>query len=144
MPIHPDLRQHYGRAWREEIRPRILERAGHCCEQCGKPDRWQIATVTMPYWPRMYWRPFSPAYAPWRNAFGEATVLQFPEKDVRRITVILTVAHLNHIAGDNRDENLKALCQWCHLHYDHLHHKTSRSTRKDAARPLLAVTQAEL
>ena len=36
--------------------------------------------------------------------------------------VVLTVAHLNHIPMDVRDENLKALCQRCHLTYDAKHH----------------------
>lgn len=36
--------------------------------------------------------------------------------------VILTVAHLNHTPMDCRDENLKALCQKCHLTYDAQHH----------------------
>lgn len=46
-------------------------------------------------------------------------------------------AHLNHVSGDDRDENLKALCQWCHLQYDKLQHHETRATRKDSARPLL-------
>lgn len=29
----------YPRNWKTEIRPRILRRAQHCCEQCGIPDR---------------------------------------------------------------------------------------------------------
>jgi hypothetical protein len=32
--------------------------------------------------------------------------------------VILTVVHLNHRPEDCREENLKALCQRCHLRYD--------------------------
>jgi 5-methylcytosine-specific restriction endonuclease McrA len=32
--------------------------------------------------------------------------------------VVLTVAHLNRDTTDNRDENLKALCQSCHLNHD--------------------------
>lgn len=32
--------------------------------------------------------------------------------------VVLTTAHLNHDPSDNRDENLKALCQACHNRYD--------------------------
>ena len=41
--------------------------------------------------------------------------------------VILTVAHLNHIPADCRDENLKALCQRCHLRYDQKHRKEMRA-----------------
>lgn len=32
--------------------------------------------------------------------------------------VVLTTAHLNHDKMDVRDENLKALCQKCHLGHD--------------------------
>lgn len=32
--------------------------------------------------------------------------------------VVLTVAHLNHLPEDCRDENLKAWCQRCHNVYD--------------------------
>jgi len=42
------------------------------------------------------------------------------------------------VPGDDRDENLKAYCQWCHLNYDREHHRATRAARKDAARPLLA------
>jgi hypothetical protein len=45
--------------------------------------------------------------------------------------IVLTVAHLNHIESDCRDENLKALCQRCHLRYDVDHHKkNSAETRR--------------
>lgn len=37
--------------------------------------------------------------------------------------IVLTVAHLNHTPEDCRDENLKAMCQRCHLRYDHDHHQ---------------------
>lgn len=32
--------------------------------------------------------------------------------------IMLTVAHLNHTPMDCRPENLKAMCQRCHLRYD--------------------------
>jgi hypothetical protein len=44
--------------------------------------------------------------------------------------VILTVAHLNHTPADCRDENLKAMCQRCHLRYDTQHHINSRRARR--------------
>ena len=37
--------------------------------------------------------------------------------------IVLTVAHLNHQPEDCRPENLKAMCQRCHLRYDHDHHQ---------------------
>lgn len=37
--------------------------------------------------------------------------------------VVLTVAHLNHDPQDCRPENLKAMCQRCHLRYDAPHHR---------------------
>jgi hypothetical protein len=47
--------------------------------------------------------------------------------------VILTVAHLNHTPEDCADDNLKAMCQGCHLHYDKEHHaQTARQTRTAA------------
>jgi 5-methylcytosine-specific restriction endonuclease McrA len=36
--------------------------------------------------------------------------------------VILTVAHLDHDTRNNSEDNLKALCQRCHLAYDIDHH----------------------
>ena len=58
------------------------------------------------------------------------------------MVIVLTVAHLNHDPADNRDENLKALWQWCHLNWDKLHHAETRAIRKDQARPLLSQVRA--
>lgn len=88
---------------------------------------------------REYWR------QPWcvhTVTFGKRTVNRWGQENRDRnyqhtIRVVITVAHLNHIAGDDRDENLAALCQWCHLIHDLSHHQRTRATRKDAARPLL-------
>lgn len=51
--------------------------------------------------------------------------------------VILTTAHLNHTPEDVSDENLRAMCQGCHLHYDRAHHAETRAQslvdRREAA-----------
>lgn len=51
--------------------------------------------------------------------------------------VVLTIAHLNHDITDNRDENLAALCNRCHLTYDARHHaenaKATRARKKAAS-----------
>lgn len=44
--------------------------------------------------------------------------------------VVLTIAHLNHTPQDCRPNNLKAMCQFCHLNYDaKLHARNARQTR---------------
>ena len=51
--------------------------------------------------------------------------------DARKIKIVLTVAHLNHDTEDNREENLVALCQKCHLRYDsEIHRKNRTVTRR--------------
>lgn len=47
--------------------------------------------------------------------------------------VILTVAHLDHTPENCDDDNLKAMCQGCHLHYDRDHHRKTRSETRRAA-----------
>lgn len=126
-------------------RPRILARAGNCCERCGKPNRSQVATTSgrgiFGYW--MVWALIDAdgsVVGQWTDDRAQwASVETYSEfsGQFRAIRVVLTVAHLNHVPGDDRDENLAALCQWCHLIHDRDHHKRSRETRKDGARPLI-------
>lgn len=40
--------------------------------------------------------------------------------------VVLTVAHLDHQPENCEDENLKAMCQRCHLGHDIEHHRQQR------------------
>jgi 5-methylcytosine-specific restriction endonuclease McrA len=60
----------------------------------------------------------------------------------RWVDIVLTIAHLDHNPQNNADDNLQALCKWCHLKHDVRFHaanaRHTRQTRKDAARPLLA------
>ncbi|HWQ36938.1 MAG TPA: HNH endonuclease signature motif containing protein [Blastocatellia bacterium] len=55
--------------------------------------------------------------------------------------VALTVHHFNFTPGDDREENLIAVCQACHLELERPRHTASaritRQRRKDAQRPLL-------
>jgi hypothetical protein len=144
MPIRKDLRRFYMRdsGW-PAVRRRILERAGGKfdaggkyvggakCEQCGVADRQQVERAANGVWRSLLG-------GKWRSSDGGLAASQIISwLNHRYVRTVLTVAHLNHIPGDDRDENLKALCQWCHLNRDRLHHKETRSVRKDAARPLL-------
>ena len=45
--------------------------------------------------------------------------------------VVLTTAHLDHQPENCADENLRALCQRCHLKHDREHHAASaKATRR--------------
>jgi hypothetical protein len=51
-----------------------------------------------------------------------------------RTVTVLTTAHLDHAPENCEAENLKAMCQGCHLHYDREHHRESRLIREREAR----------
>jgi hypothetical protein len=144
VPIRKELRHFYGREWRKVIRPRILARAGNKCEDCGAPNH-QVVLRAYAWWTPgdrqatvfKHGPPAALISLPWRCYQSQRTAC-FPRETCHWVGIVLTVAHLNHVAGDDRDENLRALCQWCHLNYDKLHHAETCAIRKDAARPLLA------
>lgn len=47
------------------------------------------------------------------------------------IEIVLTIAHLDHTPENCVPENLRALCQRCHLTYDaEMHAQESRITRR--------------
>lgn len=56
--------------------------------------------------------------------------------------VILTVAHLDHTPENCADDNLLAMCQACHLHYDRDHHAATRAATSVKAAALAG--QSEL
>ena len=127
MPIPRELRHLYrGPEW-EQTRSRILCRARHQCEQCGKPDRILVRTRTGKG--RMFWRPLK-GYLLWRNETGwPLTIEEFRlamDIPARTIRVVLAVAHRDHIPGHDADENLRAWCQWCHLDADQRFHALTR------------------
>lgn len=47
--------------------------------------------------------------------------------------VVLTVAHLNHTPEDCREDNLRAMCQRCHLNYDKDEHNAQAARTRAAA-----------
>ena len=82
----------------EEIRKKILKRAGNRCELCGAEN----------YKP--HWKTGS--------------------------KVILTIHHINFNREDNRDCNLIALCQRCHLRLDLCLHISSRKKKRTCKKSL--------
>lgn len=143
MPIRPEHRHHYaGVAWRA-IRERILARAANCCEQCGVPN------ADVFFRAGQYWRdPRTGIWREYRVGPGLADWLVPPQAGFPHLVkIVLTIAHLDHDPSNNADENLRALCQGCHLRHDVEQHqanaRATRQARKDAARPLLLKAAAE-
>lgn len=108
MPIKPENKARYPKDWKA-ISKAIRERSGGRCECHGECGLHR----TTPGPRRCVERHGEPA----KWAKGK---------------IVLTVAHLNHQPEDCRPENLKAMCQRCHLRYDHDHHmKNAYQTRRN-------------
>lgn len=118
----------YPPGWKKVIRPRILERAGHCCEFCF------LENLTMA-WSVKYPDPDSSKKV--TRWYPEDFSLRFvsirPGIEFKRVKVVLTIAHLDHDESNwnVQDERLKALCQLCHLKYDAAEKKKRRNAKKD-------------
>ena len=118
MPIKPENKARYPKDWKQ-IRARILERSGNKCEgspaypDCRIPNGWYRNNTTGEV--------ASDAWETeaWTGADGDSVT-----------RIVLTVAHLDHTPEHCDDDNLKAMCQRCHLTYDaKLHAKNAYATR---------------
>lgn len=102
MPIRASEKARYPKDWKA-ISARIRERAEDRCEclaECG--------------------------LHPW----GRCVERQGRKAFFAKGKIVLTVAHLDHTPENCGDDNLKAMCQRCHLRYDREHHaETARATR---------------
>ena len=70
----------------------------------------------------------------WERAYNICEVCGIPNHSLHPKTgrkQTLSVAHLNHTPSDMRLENLKVMCNYCHLHHDRLHHKETRFLNKN-------------
>ena len=93
-PISRENRARYPKDW-SDISMAIKNRAGWRCECEGECDRGTHGGRCPNRHNRL--------------AYGTTSV------------VILTTAHLNHTPEDCRPENLKVMCQGCHLHLSLIH-----------------------
>ncbi len=122
MPIKPENKGRYPKDW-PLISKRIRERAGNQCEVCGIANGlqgWRVADGTF--------------YTV--EQFAESHINPKHEDELCRkadrhpVTIVLTVAHLNHTPEDCAEDNLKAMCQCCHNRYDAPHRlANARRTR---------------
>lgn len=111
MPINYS---EYPSDWKD-IRKRILERAGNCCEECKAPDHQIIYRLKKgkPEWELM----------------PEGHLADCMSIDGVKFTkIVLTIAHLDHDKENHNvtDDRLRAWCQRCHLKYDLPRHIENR------------------
>jgi hypothetical protein len=101
-PIRPEMRQHYPLNWRAISRRIRFTRAEGRCEcrgECGLHRERRCMEI--------HGQP-----ATWARG-----------------KVVLTVAHMDHDPRNCADDNLRAMCQRCHLLYDREHHRETRQAR---------------
>jgi len=108
MPIRPENRTRYPKDWKA-ISYRIrFERAEGRCEchgECGK------------------------------HVKGVRCEGRHGHKNPRTgRTICLTTAHLDHTPENCSDDNLRAMCNFCHLSLDAEHHAATRRATKEAER----------
>jgi hypothetical protein len=111
MPVdysiyHPD--------WLTKIRPRILIRANYRCELCGREHLKWYFKKDLTY----------------KDSLDDWMIEKAAQVGQPIVKVVLTIAHLNHDVTDNRDTNLKALCQRCHLNHDRANNIMKRKANK--------------
>jgi len=109
MPIRPSEKARYPKNWKD-ISLRIKSRSGGRCEclgECGIDHRLEGEVI---------YRCFE---------------MHGKKAQTFRGMVVFTTAHLDHTPENCADENLKSMCQRCHLRYDHKHHmKNAKATRE--------------
>lgn len=123
MPI--DYKK-YPANWKTEIVPEVIKRAENRCEDCGLENHSTVFGIKLWIKDNGRYKLRSIWFRHEQDAVRERMI-----GDVRKIKVVLTIAHLDHDEA-NHDvilERLKALCQCCHLRYD-AEEKYRRSVEK--------------
>jgi hypothetical protein len=116
----------YPKNW-ARISQRIrFDRAGGKCEQCGMAHGESVRVGAEGCWAgeEGRWRDCKgkrlPGPLPWPKDYWWRYVIQHGGEtpQIREAVVVLQTAHLDHNPENCADENLAALCQFCHARYD--------------------------
>ena len=128
MPIRPSEKARYPADW-PAISMEVRNAADHRCEFCG------VENYSLGAWIGSKWHKAESKGTGERDWPHQGEIFPCRHGDsvvwtkVRRI--VLTVAHLDHTPENCARDNLKALCQRCHLRYDAKHHaKNAAATRR--------------
>jgi len=101
----------------------VRARAGQRCQFCGAENG--VVGVRLE----------SGLFVSWEDCEnGAPEILAGPIASARAFRLVLTVAHLDHDTAHNAPENLRALCQRCHLVWDRHHHARTASLTRDRKR----------
>ena len=123
MPIRREHRFFYPIDWPQLSAVIRFRRAKGRCEGCGRPHGETVWHLGDGRW-------WDAQVGSWRDGKGQAVCLAVGEDDVlrsvRTTRVVLATGHRNHDAADNRDVNLIAVCQRCHMNHDRPEHPRRR------------------
>jgi hypothetical protein len=103
MPIRAEMRWFYPIDWPQISRHVRFERAGGCCQGCGRPHGETIRCLPDGRW-------YDTTRQTWRNGRGQPARRPDIEEAarLRQPRVVLAAAHLDHDPGNNRPRNLNA------------------------------------
>lgn len=130
MPIKPENKKRYPANWKTEIRPKILERANNCCENCGVANKSLLIYRNNKLDDII--EPSDFVYELHKHDAGKTWTTYENGKLIRyrKALVVLTIAHLDHTPENCNEDNLRAWCQRCHNKYDAKHRAETRQRQK--------------
>lgn len=146
----------YADNWLTEIRPAVLRRAKNACENCRVPNygvvKWNSQKRRYVLHKAKVAKTFIVAQKRCNrlNMLLEAALprLKFEKGKTGRklyrktkvwMVIKLAIAHLDHNTQNNDLDNLKALCQRCHLGHDRLDNSSRRKYGKHYKEGQLAI-----
>ncbi|RKR83307.1 hypothetical protein BDD43_3512 [Mucilaginibacter gracilis] len=104
--------------FKSEIIPRILLRAGNCCELCKLDNGVTVYSVQLKI------QDEDGRYKKksiWFQMIGDALrIAKYNMELIKPVKVVIAIAHLDHDEKNWQvtDDRLTAMCQLCHLNYD--------------------------
>ncbi|MCZ7605126.1 MAG: hypothetical protein M5U25_03465 [Planctomycetota bacterium] len=132
----------YPKNWARISRRIRFERASGRCEWCGKPHGEAVLVGANNCWAGADGRWFNrhgkkiPGPEPWPKDVWWKHVIRSGGRppEIRESVVVLQTAHLDHDPTNCADDNLAALCQFCHAEYDAAHRMESAGISFDLRR----------